>query len=84
MQLDEETDHQMKMTGFMVFNNKTRKIIGICALIALLIFAFGIVIGFFSGKGSGKDEGYKTLTDALTASCSQDNLSGEGKNYFIR
>ena len=76
------------MAGYIIVDVKTRKIIGICALVSVLVFVLGIIIGFFSGKGSSSDgdknTGYKTLSDALKGSCPLSEFAGVGKKYVSR
>ena len=72
------------MVAFNTFDAKTKKILGLCVLVVLIIFALGIMIGFFSGKGSVKEEGYKTLNEAFTGTCDIDTFTEEGKKYALR
>ena len=74
------------MAGYIIVDVKTRKIVGICALVSLGVFVLGIVIGFFSGKGSTgtKENGYQSLSDALKGSCNLGEFSGVGKKYVSR
>ena len=78
-----------KMAGYIIVDVKTRKIVGIAALVTLFFFVLGIIIGFFSGKGSvGDDKGSgsrnQALSDALMGTCPMDDYSGEGKKYVSR
>ena len=77
-----------KMAGYIIVDVKTRKIVGIAALVTLFFFVLGIIIGFFSGKGSVGDKGSgsrnQALSDALTGTCPMDDYSGEGKKYVSR
>ena len=72
------------MVGFNTFDAKTKKILGLCVLVVLIVFALGIVIGFFSGKGSVEVEGYKTLNEAFTGTCDIISFTEEGKKYALR
>ena len=43
------------MAGYILVDVKTKKTIAICAAIGLVFFIIGILIGFFSGRGSTLD-----------------------------
>ena len=72
------------MTGYIITDVKTKKIVGIAALATLIFFVLGIIIGFFSGKGSGGGKGSGSLSDALAGICPMGEYSGEGEKYVSR
>ena len=72
------------MTGYIITDVKTKKTVSIAALVTLFFFVLGIIIGFFSGKGSGCDKGSGSLSDALAGTCPMREYSGEGKKYVSR
>jgi len=43
------------MAGYIIVDVKTKKTIAICAAIGLVFFIIGILIGYFSGRGSTPD-----------------------------
>jgi len=78
------------MAGYIIVDVKTKKTVAICAAIGLVFFIIGILIGYFSGRGS------TSTPDAPTSQsrASMDNLQphcwapitvdGRGKTFMAR
>lgn len=74
------------MAGYIIVDVQTRKIILICAAVTIVFFVIGILIGFFSGKGSKTVvTSSQSVADALRTSCSDIAIkTPSGKLYFDR
>lgn len=76
------------MAGYILVDVKTRKIIIICAAVTVILFAIGIIIGYFSGKGSTSTTvvtSHQSVADAIRSTCGDTTIqSPSGKLYFDR
>ncbi|XP_053379141.1 uncharacterized protein LOC128548426 [Mercenaria mercenaria] len=74
--------------GFFIVDVKTRKILAICLGVTLLLFAIGILIGYFSGHGSqstSKSPSQESVADAIRSSCHvMTKQTPTGSTYFDR
>lgn len=67
---------------------KTRKIIIVCAVITLVLFSIGVLIGYFSGKGTSTVTEVPAnggVADAIRSTCGAETMrTPSGKLYFDR
>jgi hypothetical protein len=74
------------MPSYIVFDVKTRKVIIICTVIGLVMFAIGIGIGYASRKSSSNTETpTESVAESIRATCSGPAAqTPSGKLYFDR
>jgi hypothetical protein len=74
------------MAGYFIVDVKTRKIIAICTVVALVLFAIGIVIGYFSGRGNSSSTvttSTGTVAEAIKSECSEATIKSAAGKLFI-
>mgnify|MGYP000346714758 CR=1 FL=1 len=76
------------MSGYILVDVKTKKVLAICSAISLFLFILGIIIGYFSGKGNVPPEPKNRGNDivaAIRSACSMTTLqTPAGRRYFQR
>ncbi|KAL4221403.1 hypothetical protein ACF0H5_019661 [Mactra antiquata] len=76
------------MPGYIIVDVKTRKILLICAAVTVATFVVGILIGYFSAKGSNDKKmplPKYNMADAIRSECkSGDSKSTTWRTYFDR
>lgn len=76
------------MAGYFIVDVKTRKIIIICTVVSVLLFGIGIIIGYFSGRGTSSStviSSTGTVAEAIRSECGDTTVkTASGKLYLDR
>lgn len=74
------------MAGYIIVDVKTRKIIIISAVVAVVLFVIGIIIGYFSGAGSKSttvSTSRPNVADAIRSTCGDTTIRTPSGKLFL-